>query len=124
MLVGLRAVSHRKPCFDLALVDLGSTLASAEARLPNHLVAETLAQGRLYHFAGYPKVRPEVAFGKSCLDFMLEGPEGRCYLETKSVTLVVDGVGLFPGAPTTRGPSTSAVWRRWWRPGTEPRWCS
>jgi sugar fermentation stimulation protein A len=26
-----------------------------------------------------------------------------CYIETKSVTLVVDGVGLFPDAPTERG---------------------
>ena len=34
---------------------------------------------------------------------MLEGEPGLCYIETKSVTLVVDGVGLFPDAPTTRG---------------------
>jgi sugar fermentation stimulation protein A len=37
------------------------------------------------------------------LDFLLEGPGGLCYLETKSVTLVADGVGLFPDAPTARG---------------------
>ena len=34
---------------------------------------------------------------------MLQGPSGRCFVETKSVTLVVDGVGLFPDAPTIRG---------------------
>ncbi len=94
---------HRKTGFDLALVDLGNTLASADARLPNTLVEEALAQGRLDQFAGYPDVRREVTFGDSRLDFMLESPTGRCYLETKSVTLVVDGVGMFPDAPTLRG---------------------
>lgn len=94
---------HRKTKFDLALVDLGTTLASADARLPNTLVEEALVQGHLDQFAEYPDVRREVTFGESRLDFMLESPAGRCYLETKSVTLVVDGVGLFPDAPTLRG---------------------
>lgn len=98
-----RREGRRKTRFDLALVDLGSTLASADARLPNHLVAEALAQKRLLQFHGYTETIREVTFGESRLDLMLQGPEGRCYLEAKSVTLVVDGVGLFPDAPTTRG---------------------
>ncbi len=94
---------HRKTGYDLAMVDLGFTLASADARLPNALVAEALAEGRLAQFSDYPHVQREATFGESRLDLMLEGPQGRCYVETKSVTLVVDGVGLFPDAPTTRG---------------------
>jgi len=94
---------HRKTHFDLALVDLGSNLSSADARLPNALVAEALDQGSLPQFHGYPEVRREVTFGESRLDLLLEGPKGRCYIETKSVTLVIDGVGLFPDAPTIRG---------------------
>jgi sugar fermentation stimulation protein A len=95
--------SARKTAYDLAIVDLGTTLSSADARLPNHLVAEAIAQGRLPQFADYPIVRPESVYGESRLDFRLEGPPGVCYVETKSVTLVVDGVGLFPDAPTLRG---------------------
>ena len=94
---------HRKTRFDLALVDLGFTLASADARLPNALVAEALEEGSLPQFRDYPKLRREVTFGESRLDLMLEGDQGRCYVEAKSVTLVVDGVGLFPDAPTGRG---------------------
>ena len=95
---------RRKTRYDLALVDLGHTLVSADARLPNALVAEALAAGRLEPFAHYPEVRREVTYGESRLDLELEGPAGRCYLETKSVTLVEDGgVALFPDAPTTRG---------------------
>ena len=93
----------RKTAYDLALVDTGGALASADARLPNRLVAEALAAGRLPQFAGYPVVQPEAAFGESRLDFRLSGPAGVCYVETKSVTLVEDGIARFPDAPTLRG---------------------
>ena len=94
---------HRKTKFDLALVQMGKSLASADARLPNSLVAEALERQSLPPFRAYSKLRREVTFGESRLDLMLEGEPGLCYIETKSVTLVVDGVGLFPDAPTTRG---------------------
>ena len=95
--------SARKTAYDLALVDAGGTLASADARLPNRLVAEALAAGQLPQFAGYPVVQPEATFGASRLDFRLSGPAGVCYVETKSVTLVEDGIARFPDAPTLRG---------------------
>jgi|TARA_B100000315_G_scaffold64529_1_gene58564 sugar fermentation stimulation protein A len=103
VLITPRPEEHRKTGFDLALVDLGPTLASADARLPNALVEEALIRGCLPQFWEYPKIRREVTFGESRLDLLLERPGGRCYLEAKSVTLVVDGVGLFPDAPTARG---------------------
>ena len=103
-----RPGAHRKTRFDLTLVDMGFGLASADARLPNALVWEALEKGLLPQFADYPQITPESTFGDSRFDFLLEGPAGKCYpgkcyIETKSVTLVVDGVGLFPDAPTTRG---------------------
>ena len=97
------ARAHRKTAFDLALVDPGGGLASADARLPNLLLYEALREGRLPQFAGYDELFREITFGESRLDLGLAGPAGRCYIEAKSVTLVVDGVGLFPDAPTIRG---------------------
>ena len=97
------AGDHRKTAYDLALVDLGYTLASADARLPNLLVYEALKEGRLTQFEGYSSFRREVVYGESRLDMVLEGAWNTCYLETKSITLVEDGVGLFPDAPTSRG---------------------
>lgn len=94
---------HRKTRFDLALVDMGHDLASADARMPNALIAEGVVNGHLEQFTGYPELRREVTFGDSRLDLMLEGPLGRCYIEAKSVTLVENGVGLFPDSPTVRG---------------------
>ena len=104
MLLAPAPGEHRKTRYDLALVDLGHTLVSADARLPNGLVAEALGRRALAPFSEFPEVRREVTFGESRLDLMLEGATGRCYLETKSVTLVEDdGMALFPDAPTTRG---------------------
>ena len=94
---------HRKTGYDLALVDLGFTLVSADARLPNDLLAEAIAGGQLAQFAGYSGLVRESTFGESRLDIMLEGEQGRCYVEAKSVTLVENGVGLFPDSPTIRG---------------------
>ena len=94
---------HRKTKFDLVLVDMGNGLVSADARMPNPLLAEGVANGHLQQFAGYTDMRREVIFGDSRLDLMLEGPSDRCYIEAKSVTLVTNGVGLFPDAPTIRG---------------------
>ncbi len=42
-------------------------------------------------------------YGDSRLDFRLTGPEGVCWVETKSVTLVEAGVACFPDVPTARG---------------------
>jgi sugar fermentation stimulation protein A len=95
--------ANRKTSYDLALVDTGDALSSADARLPNKLVAEALAQRRMPQFDNYPVARGEQVFGESRLDFLLEGPAGKCYVETKSVTLIENGVGLFPDAPTVRG---------------------
>ena len=103
MLLAPMPGEHRKTQYDLALVDLESTLVSADSRLPNALVAEALEEGLLPQFADYPQLRREVTYGDSRLDIMLSGPTGRAYVETKSVTLVVDGVARFPDAPTLRG---------------------
>ena len=47
MLLNPVAGEHRKCSYDLALVDLGFALTSADARLPNPLFAEAVEQGRL-----------------------------------------------------------------------------
>jgi sugar fermentation stimulation protein A len=101
------AGAARKTACHLALVEYAGVLVSVDARLPNRLAAEALAAGRLAPLAGYGQVQPEVRVGASRLDFLLSnGPYAdrpRCWLEVKSVTLVEEGVALFPDAPTTRG---------------------
>ena len=93
----------RKTLYDLSLVDLGHTLVSADARLPNDLVYEGIKSGWLPELRGYQKVLREQVFEDSRLDLLLLDGGKRCYVEMKSVTLVERGVALFPDAPTTRG---------------------
>ena len=95
--------AHRRTHFDLLLVAYAGVLVSVDARLPNTLFAEAVATGRLPAFAGTTTIEPEVTYGHSRLDFRLGGEDGRCWVEAKSVTLVEEGMALFPDAPTRRG---------------------
>ena len=97
------AAPGRKTAYDLALVMADGELVSADARLPNSLVAEAVAAGRLDWAAGAVKVTREATFGESRFDLLLENEGERRYVEVKSCTLVENGVGLFPDSPTTRG---------------------
>lgn len=95
---------QRKTAFDLVCVRHGRQWVSLDARLPGVLLAEAIRDKRLQAFYAYDEVRPEVRVGSSRLDLALLAPGGEpCYVEAKSVTLVVDGRALFPDAPTARG---------------------
>lgn len=94
---------HRKTSFDLIMVDVDGRLVSLDARLPGPLVAEAVRGGHLPEFQAYTQVHEEVRLDDSRIDLMLEGETGRCWVEAKSVTLVEEGVALFPDAVTVRG---------------------
>ncbi len=93
----------RRTRFTLALVRLPSGYVSADAHLPNALVAEGLRCQAIPGFRGYQILRREPAMGRNRTDFLLLRRGRECFLEVKSVTLVQQGVALFPDAPTVRG---------------------
>ena len=96
----------RKYPFTWELVDSGGTLVGINTGLANRLVEEALGNHLLPDFTGYPKLSREVRYGQanSRIDFLLEGDNGRCYLEVKNVTAAVqDGIALFPDAVSQRG---------------------
>lgn len=92
----------RRTAYDLLLVEHRGTLVSVDAQLPNRLWAEYLYDQGWQH-EHVLSLAPERHYGDSRLDFCLETQSGRTWMEVKSVTLVVDGVALFPDAPTIRG---------------------
>ncbi len=101
---------RRKTPYDLQVVEGdGGVLISVDARLPNRLFAAALRQGAFDDWLGLPgeawQVHPEPRYGEGRLDFLLEAPDKarRWWVETKSITLVEEGVALFPDAPTARG---------------------
>jgi len=102
--VWLARATHpdRKTGYDMKLVEIPTGLVSVDARLPNSLFAEAVETGNLAGFS-YPKIEREVTVGRSRIDFRLSGAQGICWVETKSVTLMDDGIARFPDAPTERG---------------------
>ena len=94
---------HRKTRYDMVLVDYQGVLVSIDSRLPNTLLAETVNPGLLNEFRGYTVEKTEPVFHDSRLDLVLSDGRGQVVVETKSCTLVEDGVALFPDAPTKRG---------------------
>jgi sugar fermentation stimulation protein A len=96
------AAPGRRTAFSLVMTRIDGEWVSLDTGVPNRLVRRALERGELPELAGYASVRPEFTYGRSRLDFLLAGASGRCLLEVKSVTLVVDGCGLFPDAVSDR----------------------
>jgi sugar fermentation stimulation protein A len=68
------------------------------------LVADALSRFALSFLKGYRSWIAEAKYGASRFDFKLEYPGGKtAFMEVKSVSLVEEGVGRFPDAPTERG---------------------
>lgn len=87
---------------DLVAVEADGLVVPVDTRVPNRLVKDALLHHRLPEFQGYTRVLSEFSFGRSRLDFCLDGPRP-CLFEVKSCSLVREGVALFPDAPTLRG---------------------
>lgn len=97
--------SHRKTSWTVVLVQTpaGAGLVSVDTTLPNRLVGRALEAAALPELGRWQDCRAEVSVGASRFDFLLRRGTRRRLLEVKSVTLVDNGVGLFPDAVTARG---------------------
>lgn len=93
----------RKTQYDLCLVDFNGFWVSIDARLPGVLLAESIGRNAFPDFAGYSLLKREITYRSSRFDLLLQRGRKRCLVETKSVTLVDEGIALFPDAPTARG---------------------
>jgi len=98
-----RAHPGRSTDYDLVMVRRGATWVSIDSRVPNRLLESCFRTGILPEFRDWIFSRREVPLGESRLDFLLERERERCWVESKSVTLVRDGTAFFPDAPTKRG---------------------
>ncbi len=97
------APTGRKTRFTAVGADLGSFLVSLDSTLPNRMFPRFLAEGAWPELAGYRIAQREPRLGQGRTDFLLVRGEERLWVEVKSVTLVEDGVALFPDTPTVRG---------------------
>jgi sugar fermentation stimulation protein A len=95
----------RRTAWSAVLVESpdGAGLVSVDTTLPNRLIHRALVAGALDELEGWSLDRAEWRHGRSRIDFLLRREERQLALEVKSVTLVEDGVALFPDAVTARG---------------------
>lgn len=98
-----RLNSNRRTEYDAVLAKDGNALVSVDARLPPKLLLEGIEAGIVSQFGEIVVAKSEVPFGSHRLDLQLVTSSQVWWVETKSVTLVSDGVALFPDAPTVRG---------------------
>ena len=83
-----------------------SVLACINTFLTNKVARDAMEQGQIVELADYETIRSEVTYGNesSRIDFLLESPLQKCYVEVKHVTLKLeDACGAFPDSVSTRG---------------------
>ena len=72
-----------------------------DSAAPNDMVSEWLPNSGL--FSTDARIKREVTYGDSRFDLYVEDGERRAFIEVKGVTLVRNGIAVFPDAPTDRG---------------------
>jgi sugar fermentation stimulation protein A len=95
----------RRTAWSAVLVEApdGAGLVSVDTTMPNRLIHRALEAEALAELAGWRLERAEWPHGRSRIDFLLARDDRQLALEVKSVTLVEEGVALFPDAITARG---------------------
>ena len=95
---------RRKLVYTWEFVDAGASWVCINTLVPNRLVHEAWLAGGIPELAHYQAIRAEVVWAPGCrFDFQLRNGRAECFVEVKNVTLVEEGVALFPDAKTERG---------------------
>ncbi|WP_455142274.1 DNA/RNA nuclease SfsA [Candidatus Hodarchaeum mangrovi] len=93
----------RKTNFSLIGVLHNKIWVNIDSQLTNELFQAEFH--KIPRFKDYHISKPEFTFKKSRFDFLMENSiiDKKMLVEIKSVTLVKEGIALFPDAPTVRG---------------------
>ena len=97
------SVKHRRTMWTTVMVRSGEQYISLDTNLPNKLVKQMLEKKELSFLRDWNLKKAEVKVGNHRFDFLLEKRNSEFFLEVKSVTLVENGVAMFPDAVTERG---------------------
>jgi len=91
----------RSTGLDLISVYKGDVLINIDSQAPNKVVAESIRE--MSYFKDIRALKNEFTYGDSRIDIYAESKTKKILVEVKGVTLEIDGIGLFPDAPTERG---------------------
>ena len=91
----------RKTKFSLICVEKDGAWVNIDSQVVNEIAADWIREGKFLSDVRY--LKREKTYGSSRFDLYAETEEERWFIEVKGVTLVSDGVAMFPDAPTERG---------------------
>ncbi|NLX61609.1 MAG: DNA/RNA nuclease SfsA [Tissierellia bacterium] len=96
-------IKNRKTKYSLIAVWKGNMLVNMDSQVPNRVVFDALRENKIEGFEDLTHIKREVAYGHSRYDIYFEGQKDKGFIEVKGVTLEIDGISMFPDAPTERG---------------------
>lgn len=95
---------ERKLKYTWEMIEMPTSLVGVNTLVPNRLVRQSIAGGKIKALSGYENIRTEVGYGQnSRIDILLEKGIERCFVEIKNCSLVEDSIAYFPDAVTSRG---------------------
>ena len=99
--------SSRSTKYDLIAVEKaakeGSLHVNIDSQAPNIAFGEYLRQGKFLALGDITHIKAEAKYNTSRFDFYVETAAKKVFIEVKGVTLVENGIAMFPDAPTERG---------------------
>lgn len=94
----------RKTNYSLISAYKGQTLINIDSQAPNQVVFEAMKENRIRGFEDLSLMVRERTFGNSRFDLYYKRNNGKKgFIEVKGVTLEMEGLAMFPDAPTERG---------------------
>lgn len=103
ILLSQATTAGRRLPYTLEMVRPEGAWIGVNTAVPGRILRQGVRESTLPEFMGYHHLQAEVRHGQSRLDFVLDGPAGRIWVETKNVTLAEGEVACFPDAVTVRG---------------------
>lgn len=94
---------NRKTNYSLISAYKGSTLINIDSQVPNEIVYSSIYYNKIAELTNVDLLKKEVKYNNSRFDLYYEKKEQKGFIEVKGVTLEIDGISMFPDAPTERG---------------------
>ncbi|BAA79417.1 conserved hypothetical protein [Aeropyrum pernix K1] len=116
LIAWLNRLGGKTVCRAQAFKTAGGVVAVVDSRVPNRLFAEAAPMV----VGGDASIEAEREVFGSRLDFLISTGRGLWAVEVKGVNLSLDGVGLFPNAPSARAVKHLEVLARLAREGVKP----
>ena len=85
------------------MVNKNGRWINIDSNAPNFVAYDAIKDGKILELGQVNVLKREVTFGNSRFDLYFETDEEEGFIEVKGVTLEIDGIAMFPDAPTTRG---------------------